>query len=326
MIRQTLILITVICFLMYNAHAERGQQLTRSTAEESILIPSLGEVILPTSTVHKDPLQQINSSIILNRVKNTYQGNQVERSGLNLDLPKVYVDTIGTKKKHDFSHTPAQAGQLRYSDFIVPTVFIGFGIASLSSDGIKKLNSSTKDEIAEHQLSHMKLDNYSQYVPAIMVYGLNLWGVKGKHNLSDRTVIYLTSQLISAAMVVPLKHLVKEVRPDSSNALSFPSGHTATAFSSAQFMYREYRDSNFWLSISGYPFALFTGIYRSINNRHWVGDIVAGAGFGIASTELAYWLHPKINKLLFKKQSNLSSMVMPFYQNKQFGLQYSRQF
>ncbi|WP_233789243.1 phosphatase PAP2 family protein [Sphingobacterium sp. HMA12] len=216
--------------------------------------------------------------------------------------------------------------QPRYTNFIVPAVFIGFGVASLGSDALKKLNSSTKDEIAEHRLSHLTLDNYSQYVPALMVYGLNAFGVKGKNNFKDRTVIYLTSQLISGAMVIPLKHLVKEVRPDSSDALSFPSGHTATAFSSAQFMYHEYRDTNFWLSISGYPFALFTGIYRTINNRHWVGDVVAGAGFGILSTELAYWLHPKINQLLFKDKTNSSSMVMPFYQNRQFGLSYTRQF
>ncbi|KKO89977.1 PA-phosphatase [Sphingobacterium sp. Ag1] len=212
------------------------------------------------------------------------------------------------------------------TSFIVPTAFIGFGVASLSINGLKNLNLSTKDEISEHQLKHSNLDNYSQYVPAVMVYGLNALGVQGKHNFKDRTVIYLTSQLISGAMVLPLKHIVKEVRPDSSNNLSFPSGHTATAFSSAQFMFHEYHDSNFWLSISGYPFAIFTGTYRAINNKHWVGDIVAGAGFGILATELAYWVHPRINHLLFNDNKTTSATLMPFYQHKQFGLSYAKQF
>lgn len=212
------------------------------------------------------------------------------------------------------------------TNFIVPTAFIGFGVASLSINGLKNLNLSTKDEISEHQLKHSNLDNYSQYVPAVMVYGLNALGVQGKHNFKDRTVIYLTSQLISGAMVLPLKHIVKEVRPDSSNNLSFPSGHTATAFSSAQFMFHEYHDSNFWLSISGYPFAIFTGTYRAINNKHWVGDIVAGAGFGILATELAYWVHPRINHLLFNDNKTTSATLMPFYQHKQFGLSYAKQF
>ncbi len=210
--------------------------------------------------------------------------------------------------------------KLNYKHLIAPTVFIGFGIVSLESDGLKQLNYSTRDEIGEHQPKHISLDNYTQYAPAAMVYGLNAAGIKGRHNFRDRTIIYATSQLISAAFVVPLKHIVKEERPDGSNNLSFPSGHTATAFSSAQFMFREYKDTNFWLSISGYSFAVFTGVYRTINDKHWVGDVVAGAGFGILSTELAYWLYPKINGLLTGRNKNASTMIMPLYQNKSFGI------
>lgn len=154
--------------------------------------------------------------------------------------------------------------KLDYKHLIVPTLFIGFGIVSLESDGLKQLNSSTREEINERQPGHISLDNYTQYAPAAMVYGLNAAGIEGKHNFRDRTIIYATSQLISAAFVVPLKHIVKEERPDGSNNLSFPSGHTTTAFSSAQFMFREYKDTNFWLSISGYSFAVFTGVYLSL--------------------------------------------------------------
>lgn len=60
-----------------------------------------------------------------------------------------------------------------------------------------------------------------------------------------QTLIYATSQLISLAFVMSLIHIVKEERLGSFNNLSFPSGHTATAFSSAQFRFREYKDTNF---------------------------------------------------------------------------------
>lgn len=219
-----------------------------------------------------------------------------------------------------------KAYKLGYKHLITPTVFIGFGIVSLESDGLKQLNSSTREEINEHQPDHISLDNYTQYAPAVMVYSLNAAGIKGKHNFRDRTIIYATSQLISAAFVVPLKHIVKEERPDSSNNLSFPSGHTATAFSSAQFMFREYKDTNFWLSISGYSFAVFTGVYRTLNDKHWVNDVVAGAAFGILSTELAYWLYPKINGLLSSKPKDVTTMIMPFYQNKGFGIGFVKNF
>lgn len=206
-----------------------------------------------------------------------------------------------------------------YKKMIAPTVFIGYGVVSLTSDALKDLNRSTKYEIGEHQPNKIKLDNYTQYLPAAMVYGYNLIGLKGKHNLKDRTIIYGTSQLISAAFVLPLKHLVREERPDGSNFLSFPSGHTATAFSSAHFLFREYKDENFWLAVSGYPIALFTGIYRTINDKHWVGDVIGGAGFGILSTELAYWLFPSIKKMVNNKEIKNVAFIYPVVLPKNFG-------
>ena len=206
-----------------------------------------------------------------------------------------------------------------YKKLVIPAVFIGFGVVSLSSDALKNLNSSTKYEIGEHQPKHITLDNYTQYLPAAMVYGYNLAGIKGKHNFKERTIIYGTSQLISAAFVLPLKHLVKEERPDGTNHLSFPSGHTTTAFSSAHFLFREYQDENIWLAISGYPIAIFTGVYRTLNDKHWVGDVVAGAGFGILSTELAYRLFPMVNKLFNKKESKNITLIYPVLQPKNLG-------
>jgi len=212
--------------------------------------------------------------------------------------------------------------KLDYRYLIAPTVCIGYGIVGLESDGLKELNRSTREEINEHHPAHIRLDDYTQYKPALLVYGLNAVGIKGRHNLRDRTIIYVTSQLISAAFVVPLKFMTHEERPDGSNFQSFPSGHTAAAFSSAQFMFREYKDSNFWLSVSGYPFAVFTGVYRTLNDKHWVGDVVAGAGFGVLSTELAYWLYPPVNRMLSGKATQKTAMLMPYYQDHAFGLSF----
>ncbi|SDI96549.1 phosphatase PAP2 family protein [Chryseobacterium jejuense] len=234
------------------------------------------------------------------------------------------IDTVAVQESAADSISNIQPTKLNYKSLIIPAAFISYGVVGLSSSKLKQLNFSTRTEINEHQPTQMNLDNYTQYAPALMVYGLNAIGIKGKHNLRDRTIIYASSQLISAAFTMPLKYLVKEERPDQSNTLSFPSGHSATAFSSAQFMFREYKDTNFWLSLSGYPFAIFTGVYRMLNDKHWLGDVIAGAGFGILSTELAYWLFPRIDNMLRgkNKTKNLTSstMVMPFYQNKTIGI------
>lgn len=226
---------------------------------------------------------------------------------------------IELTKTDTLAVTIAEGSTLSYKKMIIPTALIGYGVASLSVKGLKQLNFSTRDEINEHKPDHIRLDNYTQFAPAALVYGFNAFGIEGKHNFRDRSIIYGTSLLIASAITVPLKHIVKEERPDQSNKLSFPSGHTAFAFASAQFMYREYKDTNFFLAISGYYLAVFTGVYRMLNDKHWFGDVVGGAGFGILSTELSYWLYPKINNLLGGKDKNSAVMVMPYYQNKTIG-------
>jgi len=243
--------------------------------------------------------------ILLSLQKLSAQDSLAIHNSVDSTFQKSYVDNT-----HQFS----------YKKLIVPAVFISYGVATLKIKDLKQLNFSTRDEISEHKPDHIRLDNYTQFAPGVLVYGLNAFGVEGKHNFRDRSIIYGTSLLMASAFTLPLKHITKEERPDQSNNLSFPSGHTAFAFASAQFMYREYKDTNFLLGISGYSFAVFTGVYRMLNDKHWFGDVVAGAGFGILSTEMAYWLYPKINNLLGGKNQHSQTMVMPFYQDKSIGI------
>jgi membrane-associated phospholipid phosphatase len=246
-------------------------------------------------------------------------------TSFSLSAQDTVPDTAHTGCKSDTVYSARDSG-LNYKRLIIPAVFISYGIAGLSVKALKQLNFSTRDEVVEDRPAQNHLDNYTQYLPAAMVYGFNAIGVRGAHDFRDRTIIYVTSQLLSASMVLPLKYLVGERRPDGSNNQSFPSGHTATAFSSAQFMFREYRDSNFWLSLCGYPVAIFTGIYRVINNKHYVGDVVAGAGFGILSTELAYWLYPKINALLGHGKHATRAMIAPSIRQGSYAVAFVRYF
>ncbi|WP_312076873.1 phosphatase PAP2 family protein [Chryseobacterium sp.] len=236
------------------------------------------------------------------------------------------VDSLKNKSAENIISDKDNSHQFSYKKLIIPTAFISYGVAALSIKEIKQLNSSTKTEITEHQPDHIRLDNYTQYASGALVYGLNAFGVKGEHNFRDRSIILGTSLLFTTAFVLPLKHIVKEERPDESNTLSFPSGHTANAFATAQFMYREYKNTNFLLGISGYSFAIFTGVYRMLNNKHWFGDVVAGAGFGILSTEMAYWLYPKINNLLGGKNKNAQVMITPYYQKGNAGIGFIKNF
>ena len=52
---------------------------------------------------------------------------------------------------------------------------------------MKFFNSELKEEVNENIDKKITIDDFSQYLPAVSVYGLNALGIKGKHNLKDRT-------------------------------------------------------------------------------------------------------------------------------------------
>lgn len=231
-------------------------------------------------------------------------------------------DTVVQKQKlKPFSgFDMAREENRKIRSLIIPVGLITYGFVALGNNGITNLDKTTRYEIREdHPTFITKIDNYLQYAPAVAVYGLNALGIKGKNNFRDRTIIYAMSNVISAAFVLPLKKITKIQRPDGSGFNSFPSGHTTTAFAAAEFLRMEYKDVSPWYGIAGYAAATTTGVLRLYNNKHWVSDVVAGAGFGILSTKLAYWIYPSIKRKFFKDKP-MNTMVMPYYQSGGGGL------
>jgi len=243
-------------------------------------------------------------------------------------------DTIRTYYSRDTS--PNNSGnqsnknivfkKIPYTSFIVPAVMVAYGFAEFNIAALTNLNHDIQKEIwTNHPHGQQHIDNYLQYAPAATVYVLNIAGVKGKNNLIDRSMIYLMSNIIMGGSVYALKQITHKQRPDGSDYLSFPSGHTAEAFASAEFLYQEYKDVSIWYGIAGYGAAAFVGVLRMYNNKHWFNDVVAGAGMGIASTRLAYWLYPRIKNIFYKKRE-MHAVILPTYEAGTFGLAWARRF
>jgi hypothetical protein len=176
------------------------------------------------------------------------------------------------------------SNHITLKEILFPSFLIGTGLVLNN----KKIKHSVNDYVADN-FGHMKsyIDDYIQFAPIVSMYGANLFGVKSKHSMWNQTKILMISELITASFCHGIKYTANIVRPNG-KGLAFPSGHTSQAFVGATVLYKEYIDSNKYLAYSGYLFASLTGCYRMINKRHWISDVVAGAGMGILITNLVY--------------------------------------
>ncbi len=147
-----------------------------------------------------------------------------------------------------------------------------------------------------------KIDDYSQFFGPVLTTGLKLGGVEGRSDWGRYLASAAMSYGIMAILVNSIKYTASEMRPDGSTRNSWPSGHTATAFVGATILHKEYGLTRSpWYSVAGYAVATATGVMRVLNNRHWVSDVLSGAGIGMISGELAYAL----SDVLFKKRGLL---------------------
>ena len=159
------------------------------------------------------------------------------------------------------------------------------------------------------------IDDYTQYFGPAMVVGLKLGGVEGRSDWGRLLSSAAMSYGIMALFVNGIKYTAKEMRPDGSTANSWPSGHTATSFVGATLLHKEYGLTRSpWYSVAGYGVATATGVMRVLNNRHWVSDVMSGAGIGILSTELGYAL----GDLIFKQRGLLRNDLVMDSENPSF--------
>lgn len=215
------------------------------------------------------------------------------------------------KQVHQYLQPRSPKKQSAFLDAVkVPSILISLGAYSCLNDDV-----INRYEVREERNKHLpdfktSVDNYLMHAPIAIVYGLNIAGIKGKHDFKNRTLLLVKSEAIMLVLTYSFKSITNVRRPDDTDVESFPSGHTAQAFATATFMAKEYKDESVWYAVGAYGIATTVGAMRILNNRHWVSDVLAGAGIGILSTNLAYLTHRYKWK---NKPSNLT--VIPAYAN-----------
>lgn len=192
------------------------------------------------------------------------------------------------------------ASRFRVTQLVAPVVLTGVGATIMAVPRLHQMiDRPVRERVQNLCLPEEPLGDYLQYVPSVTAYALNVAGLKGKHSYLDATVILATSWAAMGVMVNATKYSVRRLRPDATSRNSFVSGHTATAFMGAEFLRREYWDTQPWIGVMGYTFATAVGVSRVLNNRHWTSDVIAGAGVGILSVQVAYWLFPPLQRLIY---------------------------
>ena len=219
-----------------------------------------------------------------------------ERSSLSLEMA---APTASPKMDFDFFKTKTNPDVKPYK-FMDDMTFVGVplfvaGWAVKGDKAMFRVNQKAEKGGKKNTqlLTDFKtgIDDYTQFFGPAMVVGLKLGGYEGRSDWPRLLASAAASYAIMAGLVNGIKYTAKEMRPDGSTANSWPSGHTATSFVGATLLHKEYGLTRSpWWSVAGYGVATATGVMRVLNNRHWISDVMSGAGIGIMSTEVGYAL------------------------------------
>ena len=168
-------------------------------------------------------------------------------------------------------------------------VLMGTGSLFTFVPGFNDVQVGLRNAIQADGHNKVTFDNVVQYAPLAAPPVLNICGLNSKNELWKMSLMEGGSYLFGGALLTLAKYGFSVERPDQRALNSFPSGHTFTAFVGAEVLRREYGKEYPWIAVAGYTVATFVAAMRLYNDRHWMGDVLAGAGLAVLSVNLVYW-------------------------------------
>jgi len=108
------------------------------------------------------------------------------------------------------------------------------------------------------------------------------YGMTFRNNDPEGRGQFCKALLTTVGLTYGIKAAVKHDGPNG-HTRSFPSGHTATAFSGASFLHKRY---GWQLGLPAYAAATFVGWSRIDSDDHDSADVLAGAAISLTSTFL----------------------------------------
>lgn len=198
--------------------------------------------------------------------------------------------------------TPAKAKKSSLGGGIASFLTLHTGIL-IHYAGHESLDLYVRDKVQSWrgEAPACKVDDYIRYLPVAADLGLSFLGAPARNGFVDRSVELGVASVACIVLTRGTKHLMPTQRPNGGDFKSFPSGHTSVAFMGAELVRMEYGPL---YGAGAYAVATMVGALRIYNNRHWLSDVLAGAGVGIFSAHVGGWLMQPTKKLFGIKDSD----------------------
>lgn len=184
--------------------------------------------------------------------------------------------------------------------FIASGVLLTAGVIT-NSDNIKN---DVRDWVRErYEIPTTNFDDILQHTPIGMMYLYDIALGSDKKTIGRHTRHMVVTQGLTLGTMLITKGIFNARRPNGGSH-AFPSGHTAYSFASASVIYHSFKNEHPLIAYSGYIPAVIVGSYRMIKDKHWISDVLFGAGMGILFSHLSYHLdiwHSRTDKDMLQK-------------------------
>ena len=202
--------------------------------------------------------------------------------------------------------------RFRVEQLVMPVALVGLGALGVGENSpMRGINLAVRSGLYDVSKGvKLRFDDYVQYVPVAFYLTLDFMGLKAKHSFGERVAVAAVTYIAVTALSQGVKHIVREPRPDTGSRNSFPSGHTMTAFAGAELVRSEY---GWGVGMGAYALAATVGFMRMYNGRHWFNDVLAGAGFGILSARIGYWMLPLSRHIFRIPRKGQAMVASPMY-------------
>lgn len=207
------------------------------------------------------------------------------------------------------------------SPVTTPAIFMFLG-GSILTYAVYQEKGSYTDKVEADINNDKPMKRYSHYGDLLGQLAPNLVFATGELLFGNNgRAIHMFDATIGASMLtLILKYTVRENRPDRSDRLSFPSGHTATAFAFASVVGTHYR----WpIALPAYMIAAGVGFSRVNDKKHHIHDVIAGMTIGMSYGYGTYYL----NRIDYSIADNDDGVkFFPVYSSDKVGLMASYKF